>query len=151
MFLKIISNWRLLLCLRYGHVSTSPFSPRTPSDVDLCRSCGCFHSLCAFVLMFLSVLLPWCSPTNALVFSFSPLPLLQSSLSPEWRVWWTSPIKGCIELLKSQYLAQERTLFQCSKGHFGICLTVCFNTLSHSALPQMCWITLCSDIYFISL
>lgn len=62
-----------------------------------------------------SVLLPWCSPTDALVLTFSPPPLLQSSLSPEGRVWWTSPIKGCIELFKSQYLAQESTLFQCSK------------------------------------
>jgi hypothetical protein len=64
-------------------VSTSPLSAGTPFALDLCRPCGCCHSLCEFMSVSLAVC-PWYprSPLAPTLF-LSPLP--QGSLSPKGR------------------------------------------------------------------
>lgn len=51
-------NWRLLLCQRWGLVSTFPFSPRTPTSADLCRPVHPCLCLCEF-LCTLIILVQW--------------------------------------------------------------------------------------------
>lgn len=51
-------NWRLLLCQRWGRVSTFLFSPRTPTSADLCRPVHPCLCLCEF-LCTLIILVQW--------------------------------------------------------------------------------------------
>lgn len=97
--LQVVINWRQFLDQGWEHVSTSPFSFRTPSGAYPWRPCVCFFSICEFLcvltVLIYSALFSWCIPSSLAFYIFTS-PLLQGSLIPEGRALMGTSIRGLV-------------------------------------------------------
>lgn len=119
---QVVINWRQFLGQGWGHVSTSPFSFRTPSGAGPCRPCVCFLSFYEFtrvltLLIYIQCFVFFMSsiPCGR---PFTVLPLLQGSLSPEGRTLMGTSLCGLLHslLLSVQCLAVSVCLFPFAAG-----------------------------------